>query len=168
MNIFSSDLDPVLAAQALDDKRLVKMVLETAQLLSTWMSKQGLEAPYKPTHVNHPCSKALDHEDTRAWVVRHFFALTSEYKLRYNKTHKCELVMARYPLHGLALPDRPIAPVLPNITPYKHLEVTNAYKLLLTDKWNRDRNPKWTKRNPPEWIEIAQKPSNLPRIESSF
>jgi len=35
MNIFISDLSPIVSAQNLDNKRVVKMVLETAQLLST-------------------------------------------------------------------------------------------------------------------------------------
>lgn len=37
MNIFATDVSPVACAKALDDKRVVKMVLETAQMLSTAM-----------------------------------------------------------------------------------------------------------------------------------
>ena len=49
MNIFYLDPDPVAAAQMQCDKHVVKMALETAQILST-----VLGGPYKPTHAKHP------------------------------------------------------------------------------------------------------------------
>ena len=49
MNIFVVDTYPVLAARALCDRHVVKMVLETAQILSTISG-----GPYRPTHQNHP------------------------------------------------------------------------------------------------------------------
>ena len=55
MNIFVSSFDAREAAKALDDKRLIKMVLETAQILSTNINLAGLrQGPYKTTHQNHP------------------------------------------------------------------------------------------------------------------
>jgi len=35
MNIFMVDMDPIVAAQSLVDRHVVKMVLESSQLLST-------------------------------------------------------------------------------------------------------------------------------------
>ena len=52
MNIFYLHHDPKLCAQYHVDKHVVKMILETAQLLSTahWLS--GGEGPYRATHKN--------------------------------------------------------------------------------------------------------------------
>lgn len=41
MNIFVVDEDPAICAEYLDDKRVVKMVLETAQMLSTALGDAG-------------------------------------------------------------------------------------------------------------------------------
>jgi len=89
MNIFILDSDPVLAAQYQCDKHVVKMVLESAQILSTIVS-----GPYKPTHARHPCviwagSKAGNYN----WLVEHALALCTEYTHRYGKVHKCEAVI---------------------------------------------------------------------------
>lgn len=54
MNIFYLSRDPVLCAEMHCDKHVVKMILETAQLLSTAHWELGSTAPYKPTHKNHP------------------------------------------------------------------------------------------------------------------
>ena len=56
MNIFILDEDPLLAAQAQCDKHVVKMVLESAQMLSTTHRIMGEdhEVFYKTVHKNHP------------------------------------------------------------------------------------------------------------------
>jgi hypothetical protein len=61
MNIFVTDPDPVISAQTLCDKHVVKMVLESAQMLSTaWREYSSEYADehelYKTAHLNHPCS----------------------------------------------------------------------------------------------------------------
>jgi len=58
MNIFVVSPDTMECAKALDDLRLNKMIIETAQLLSTAMRVQGYTGNdiYKSTHVNHPCA----------------------------------------------------------------------------------------------------------------
>ena len=50
MNIFVLDEDPVVAATMSCDKHVVKMILETAQMLSTVAHSHGHEAPYRATH----------------------------------------------------------------------------------------------------------------------
>lgn len=59
MNIFVTDISPIVSAQALDDKRVVKMILESAQLLSSaiFINSQSIYNDiYKPTHLKHPCT----------------------------------------------------------------------------------------------------------------
>lgn len=83
MNIFYVDRDPIVASQMLCDRHVVKMALETAQILST-----VLGGPYKPTHKNHPSVLwAAKHTE---WTYEHFQGLLKEYTHRYGKTHACE------------------------------------------------------------------------------
>lgn len=93
MNIFVLDESPVVAAQSQCDKHVVKMVLETAQLLCSAFP-DGV-APYKKTHVNHPCAVwTRESLDNFMWLGVHGSALAAEYELRYGKRHKSEEVIA--------------------------------------------------------------------------
>jgi hypothetical protein len=90
MNIFYLDRDPVEAARLQCDRHVVKMILETAQLLSTAHHELDGESPaYKATHKNHPSAiwvrSSLDHYE---WTLYHLEALGREYTRRYQKVHK--------------------------------------------------------------------------------
>lgn len=90
MNIFVLDENPVLAAQYHCDKHVVKMVLETAQILST-ISKLG---GYRPTHQKHPCVIwAKTSQANYDWLVELGLALAAEYTFRYDKIHKSQAVI---------------------------------------------------------------------------
>jgi hypothetical protein len=54
MNIFFLHKDPKIAACMQCDKHVVKMVLETAQMLSTAARAQGYDMGYKSAYPNHP------------------------------------------------------------------------------------------------------------------
>lgn len=92
MNIFILDKDPVKAAQMQCDKHVVKMILETAQLLCS-PYPSGI-APYKRTHYNHPCSIWVrEAKDNYIWLYEHGKALLDEYTFRYGKHHKSAAVI---------------------------------------------------------------------------
>lgn len=55
MNIFILDTDIEKCAQFHVDKHVTKMILESAQILSTVNRLNGLDEGYKITHKNHPC-----------------------------------------------------------------------------------------------------------------
>ena len=94
MNIFYFDECPVVSAEAQPDKMLVKMPLETAQMLCTahrvldgdeYADSVGL---YKEAYKNHPCTIwARESSSNYSWLYRHFLALGMEYNYRYGKTH---------------------------------------------------------------------------------
>ena len=89
MNIFVLDTDPEIAAILHCDKHIVKMPLETAQMLSTICG-----GPYKPTHANHPCTVwARASTENYRWLVHLGVALSHEYTYRYGKTHKCQAII---------------------------------------------------------------------------
>jgi hypothetical protein len=92
MNIFVLDYDPVKAAQMQCDKHVVKMPLETAQVLCTAFPKG--KAPYKLTHFNHPCSIwCRESRENYNWLIEHGLALCDEYTYRYGKNHKSREVI---------------------------------------------------------------------------
>jgi hypothetical protein len=88
MNIFVLDLDPKLAAQAHYDKHVVKMALESAQILSTAINLNGGKGPYKSTHTKHPCviwaAKTRQNYDW-LWKLHNYLCL--EYTHRFGKQH---------------------------------------------------------------------------------
>lgn len=91
MNIFVLDKNPVLAAQYQCCKHVVKMCVETTQLLSNVMYRYNLTGPYRQTHKNHPCSLWAGNEvQNFDWLLQHGLALCSEYTHRYDKQHACE------------------------------------------------------------------------------
>lgn len=90
MNIFWLDNDPVIAASYHCDKHVVKMILESAQMLSVAQRILGNadERLYKLTHKNHPCSIWVRTSvENYAWLYEHFAALSAEYTFRYGKVH---------------------------------------------------------------------------------
>ena len=155
MNIFAIYADDIKAnVELLDDKRLVKMVLETAQLLATAIHHVGGTATYKSTHVNHPCSIWTRRSQANyGWLLSYFVAINDEYTYRFNKNHKC---LGYLPEFTVAVNLFPIASQIDlheNCTPLKELPVYEAYRLTMIDKWRNDKRlPKWTNRNPPEWF----------------
>lgn len=94
MNIFYLHPDPKICAQMHNDKHCVKMILESAQLLSTahhLMNSKPPEGIYKMTHKNHPSAIwARQSKNNYAWLFALFCDLMEEYTFRYGKTHKCD------------------------------------------------------------------------------
>ena len=87
MNIFAVDNDPKIAAQQLCDKHVVKMILESAQMLCA-VFPNG-DAPYKRAFYNHPCTKwARESVENYEWLLNHAYAMCQEYTRRYGKVHK--------------------------------------------------------------------------------
>lgn len=128
MNIFVLDLDPVAAARAQVDKHVVKMTLESAQLLCNAFP----EAPYKHAHVHHPCAIwALRSSANYQWLLDHALALAAEYTLRYGKRHKSQDVIewCRDHVSEISFPDSsltPFAQAMPD--EYKHPNPVQAYR----------------------------------------
>lgn len=121
MNIFYLSSDPHEAAKFHVDKHVVKMILESAQLLCTAHrildGKQTVQPKvnkvgktrqvkryvlsnadadllmYNATHMNHPCAIwARDNINNYMWLYELFVALCDEYTFRYGKTHKTDLL----------------------------------------------------------------------------
>ena len=97
MNIFILDTDPKLCAQYHNDKHVVKMILETAQLLCGvhHMLETKLEIPYKLSHKNHPCSIWVrECLENYVWLCDLGIELCLEYTHRYGKRHNSHAIIA--------------------------------------------------------------------------
>ena len=102
MNVFVLDQDPRLCATYHNDKHVVKMILETAQLLCGvhHMTEQAIgqaigqateQVPYKLSHKNHPCSIwARKCIENYIWLCDLGLELSKEYTHRYGKRHKSQ------------------------------------------------------------------------------
>ena len=102
MNIFVTDPCPRRSARSLPDKHIVKMPLESCQMISIIYSKWYFNwgdiyridgQPYetrKGAFKSHPCTKwAAENHYNLAWLIAHGIALCGEYTHRYNKIHSC-------------------------------------------------------------------------------
>jgi Pyrimidine dimer DNA glycosylase len=177
LNIFFVDSDPVKAAQALVDRHCVKMILESAQLLSTahryvdgkmlvaqnengrktkrWYLDDAREPVlYKATHINHPSNVwTRTAVENYLWLVEHFAALLDEYTHRYGKKHKTGelLYMLQSPPHGVRDFDMTEMPSAMKdeykISADPVINYRNYYK------YGKAAMHKWTNREPPEWIQ---------------
>lgn len=155
MNIFITHSDPRLSAAALDDKRVVKMTLETAQIMSTVIRKLGGESVYAPTHESHPCTLWAGYSRMNfAWLAQHGVALAQEYQRRYNKTnpHKSLAAILTSAKQGRLVPEGDLY-LPPNCTQFKRFpNPMVSYRHALNWKWFHDtRRPTWTNCFPPDW-----------------
>ena len=156
MNIFILDTDIKKCAQYHCDQHVVKMILESVQLLCTALNKKGIVTPYKSTHIKHPCVLWVEESyDNFMWLHDLTIELNREYKYRYNKLddHKSMATLATiinhsFPAIGLtAFPQ-----AMPAIYKVKDDPVLAYRQFYLGDK---AKFAKWTKRNTPEWFGIG-------------
>ncbi len=100
MNIFILDENPIIAARYMDDVRVPKMVVETAQMMASSLRRHGATdeqmpltqkgTPYKGGYHNHPCTVwAGDSLNNFLWLYQHGVALGEQYYKRFGKQHAC-------------------------------------------------------------------------------
>jgi hypothetical protein len=94
MNIFFLHEQPEQAARWYCDKHCIKQILELSQILCSAYHIQGMNAPYKLTHKNHPSTvwsrtSCLNYE----WTIKHGMTLCDEYTARYGRKHASQNVI---------------------------------------------------------------------------
>ena len=153
MNIFVLDTDIKRCAQYHCDQHVVKMILESVQILCTALNKKGFSTPYKSTHIKHPCVLWTEESyDNFCWLSELASELNREYQYRYEKEqdHKSIAVLSqiqkhRYSQSGLtefrqAMPEE-----------YKvDGDAISAYRNFYIGE--KLKFAKWTKRETPEWV----------------
>jgi hypothetical protein len=175
MNIFVTDPSPYISAQVLPDKHIVKMPLETCQMLSIVASDKWGHGfgtlpkadgtPYateKGAFRNHPCTIwASSFVHNWQWLICHGFALCEEYAARYGRVHTCfnTLLVAReiFPTadpQGRSGQDpTPFVRAMPN--EYKldtSIDTFTAYRMYIASKpWVCDNYIRLPHRKP-DWV----------------
>ena len=113
MNIFYLHSDPRICAEFHNDKHVVKMIIEYAQLMSTahrildgdeytdltangrkikrWrLPDEREQALMKASHINHPSAVWTRASDLNYnWLYNMWCCLLIEYTYRYDKVHSC-------------------------------------------------------------------------------
>jgi len=183
MNIFVLSNDPAKAAQMQCDRHIIKMTLESAQMLSTahrvldgdqirQRSKSGLrhvttyrhpdshldQVLYKSVHVNHPCTVWTRQSSANYnWHYQHFIALCNEFTYRYGKIHKTDrqlrFVLARLPEN---IPQSSEFTPMP-LAMFDECKVSDnvveCYRNYYQTKQNKF-NVQWTRRHAPDWFQF--------------
>lgn len=156
MNIFATDPDPKVAAYHLDDKRVIKMILESAQMLSTAIRSRGLTHDwlYKRTHESHPCSIWVrESRENFDWLITYSLELCAAYTYVYGRVHKSEAFIRRYVEYRYLFKSKGLQPFT-NCSNYPELETNLAYRVRLLEKWETidKRAPTWKNRELPYWL----------------
>lgn len=178
MNIFVVDQQPEIAAKMLCNSHVVKMILESCQLLSTAhhvldgdvievnTGKRRYKTSVctkkdicKATMINHPCTIwARESRANYMWLWKHAYALCKEYTARYGKIHVMEAML----MDGLYTPPvnipraklTPFAQAMPE--QYKDSDAIIAYRKYYINekkrfaKWKNSVVPKWFSEENPE------------------
>lgn len=172
MNIFALHMDPWQCARWYVDRHVVKMINESAQLLSNAIhfhtgrlryDKRGilklgshLKRLAKPTHYEHKCSRWA--RQTRAnyeWLCDLFDALLVEYTYRYGKIHAYSRMSAAFKKDAPKIPRGELtvwALAMPDYLAQanNHLEAVERYRDYYA--WYKWHIWRWTKRDPPPWL----------------
>ena len=163
MNIFILDENPVIAAQSQCDKHVVKMILESAQMLCTahrvldgeeYAAKSGIS--YKIAHKNHPCSIWVrESSQNYLWLYKHMLALGEEYTYRYGKIHmsitKLANPLSRLPLNIPNIPMTDFKLAMGKFPECIKEDPVESYRLYYQTKKD-SFNMVWSKRSAPEWF----------------
>lgn len=180
MNIFILDLDPKICAQYHCDKHVVKMIVETAQLLST---THYIDSPqtynedwmYKPiSNPNHPCRKWVGKSiENYRWLIELGLHLCDEYTKRYKKVHKTQGLIELLSHTTIKLPEICLTPfALAMDDKYKimagnnNLLVVDSYRnYYLESKFIEGNILKYKYTQIPNWLEmsLAKKLLELPK-----
>jgi len=166
MNIFITDLNPVISAQSLCDKRTKHMPKEYLELLTIYIHSLtgifvipfplwGDERRSEPTFLyNHPISKWVRKDKVNVWwLYQHTLALFEEHKYRFNEVNPVEHFLEKITPFISESKQQP--KTFQNSSLYKNLPIVEAYRATMINKWtvtDKVRPIKFTKRGSPKWF----------------
>ena len=162
MNIFGIDTDTTSCATYHTDRHIVKMPLETAQMVSFVYYHKDLwdgEVPnllmnFSAGHDKHPCSLWLRENLVNfLWSCELGIKLIEEYRFRYDsqKHERCKMIF-EWSLDNL--PNLPVAEFTPfaKAMPEEYKVDCSVESYRNYYRMGKSELHQWTKRNKPEWI----------------
>lgn len=164
MNIFVLDPDPETSARMMCDAHVVKMIVESCQLLSTHdRITLGIgnddDLRYKITHKNHPCRVCLLNSFNYLWLTIHLRGLLNEYTHRFGKVHKCFNMYKNlweidyngcYNPYCTSFPK--CMPDVCKVGGYSIEDIVKSYRLYYMSKQHTMCRFCYTNREMPEWL----------------
>lgn len=153
MNIFILDNNIEKCARYHCDQHVVKMILESVQIMCTALNKKGMQTPYRSTHVKHPCVLWVEESyDNFLWLRELALALNREYRFRFARetNHKSIEVLGAisdYVFESNGLTEFPQA--MPDEYKVPGNAVLAYRQFYLGEKM---RFARWTRRRIPAWI----------------
>ena len=142
------------------DKHVVKMILESAQLLSTAHhvldGNAAREGIYKATHINHPCTVWVRESHANYnWLWWHLASLCEEYEHRYGRMHKTSSLLYKLHFEPYNIPNLLSTPfaVAMKARPECIVEgdPVQSYRNYYKTK-QKDFKMTWTNREVPSWF----------------
>lgn len=169
MNIFVLDYNPETCAEYHCDKHVVKMILETVQMICTNHRIYKLvdadnDSIYKSTHAEHPCTVwARQSKQNYLWLCELLEALHNEWQYRFGKesfeleglkNHKSYDVfkLLNHDEMASCLPDiglQPFAQAMP-IEYREVIDAVSAYRRYYVK--DKVQLLKYTNRDIPKWV----------------
>lgn len=163
MNIFVTEADPVLAARGLPDRHIVKMPVESVQMLVSACLRNGIQpdvttkagGQHRGGYPHHPCTRWVGGSLCNAvWTHQWGKALCAEYTHRYGRVHFAQGQLDQLQPHLLHLPNHPVTPFVRAMPDYLRndstIDTITAYRRYLRDhkpwaSWHRapSRKPDW-------------------------
>lgn len=154
MNIFQPYEDVTDCAKALDDRRLIKQILECKQIYNSGVQKRG--------YSNHPVT--VHFKRYPFYVIRYALACCDEYYQRFGKKHSyADFFVDEFDelLHNATESDfkTPFFYAQYSISNPACIRTTEnvpeLFQKKLINKWSHDRRPPcWTRRGAPDfWIQ---------------
>ncbi len=156
MNIFVLDYDIKKCAEYHCDQHVIKMILESVQIMCTALHKKGIPAPYKPTHQKHPCVLWVEESyENFVWLKKLATALNDEYRYRFKKNtdHRSITVLNEisdhnYENHGLtdfaqAMPEKYKVPGNP-VQAYRNFYIGEKMHFA---RWSKRKVPSWARQH---------------------
>ena len=188
MNIFCLSYNPIECAEFHADKHVIKMIVETAQLLCTahrvcdgvpvivhgkrkhteYRLSDGRDRfLYKASFVNHPCNVWVRTSKANyTWLSDLGVNLVYEYTRRYHKIHKTEsLIQILHDTPPQNIPDiglTPFAQAMPD--QYKNHDAVTAYRQYYINE--KKRFATW-KTQTPDWWSVGEVNDRIPETSVS-
>ena len=162
MNIFALHDSPALAAEYHCDKHVVKMITETAQILSTACHLLGIGDDhdlYRPTHKHHPCVQwATESAGNFSWLVSLLDGLLYEYDFRFGKPGKFTRARVLLPVFETLTDFVPAGKRTPFVLAMpedcRGVDLVGSYRRYYNE--HKSHLHSWTKRDAPSWVRAVE------------
>jgi len=158
MNIFAiegtgNNIDWIASAKSQDNYRVVKMILESCQMLCTNLNYLYGEqvTPYRSVMLNHPCTKwARESSANFEALIEHTMAMIEEYTERFGKIHKCAEVLDKcIKLYDSSMFNKhePTLPAMAMPPHFRSDDIVESYRKYYASKprmrYPKDKVPDW-------------------------